>query len=136
SVRTPKNFRLGTDRLVSPEETLARVAPLMPAMGITRLANVTGLDIVGVPVVMACRPNSRSLAVTQGKGLTLSAAKASALMEAVEGYHADHMTLPLKLGSLDDLRETHRLVNALDLPTGDSGPFVPDRPLLWVEGIE
>jgi len=52
-------------------------------MGITRVANVTGLDHVGIPVVMACRPNARGLAVSQGKGLTLDAAKASAVMESI-----------------------------------------------------
>jgi ribosomal protein S12 methylthiotransferase accessory factor YcaO len=31
---------------------------LAPVMGITRVANVTGLDSVGIPVVMVCRPNS------------------------------------------------------------------------------
>ena len=29
-------------------------SPLMPVMGMTRIANVTGLDIIGVPVVMVC----------------------------------------------------------------------------------
>ena len=71
----PKSFRAGTHRANSPEETLARVQPLLPVMGITRVANVTGLDYIGIPVVVVCRPNSRSLAVSQGKALTLPAAK-------------------------------------------------------------
>lgn len=29
---------------------------------------MTGLDCIGIPVVQVCRPNSRSLAVSQGKG--------------------------------------------------------------------
>ena len=37
--------------------------------GITRLADVTGLDRIGIPVWMAVRPNSKTLAVSQGKGL-------------------------------------------------------------------
>ena len=51
--------------------------PCSPRMGITRIANVTGLDRIGIPVVMVVRPNARSVAVSQGKGLTLAAAKAS-----------------------------------------------------------
>lgn len=39
-----KAFRNGTHRTVSPADTLARVRPLMGTMGITRVANVTGLD--------------------------------------------------------------------------------------------
>ena len=75
-----KTFRRGTHRLLTPEETLLRVRPFMPVMGITRIANITGLDAIGIPVVMVCRPNARALAVSQGNGLTLAAAQASGLM--------------------------------------------------------
>ena len=80
----PKAFRRGTHRAVAPAETVAPVRPFLAAMGITRVANVTGLDHVGIPVVMVCRPNSWSLAVSQGEGLDLAAAEASGLMEAIE----------------------------------------------------
>ena len=53
------------------EAFLARLLPRQKTMGITRLANLTGLDVLGIPVAAAVRPNSRSLAVHQGKGLTL-----------------------------------------------------------------
>jgi ribosomal protein S12 methylthiotransferase accessory factor len=72
-------------------------------MGITRIAVLTGLDVLGIPVAAAVRPNSRSIAVHQGKGVTLSAAKASALMEAVETHHAETMALPLRLASFAEL---------------------------------
>ena len=98
-----KEYRVGTHRTVSPQATLARVGPFMTEMGITRIANVTGLDALGIPVVMVCRPNSRSIAVSQGKGVELAAAKASGVMEAVETYHAERITLPLKLASYDEL---------------------------------
>src|SRR5207244_5110666 len=102
-----EHFHSGTHRTIVPEETLRKVRPLMPVMGITRIANVTGLDCIGIPVVMVCRPNSRALAVAQGKGLDLDAAKASGLMESVEAYHAERITLPLKLASQEELRYTH-----------------------------
>jgi ribosomal protein S12 methylthiotransferase accessory factor len=108
----------------------------MPAMGITRVANVTGLDRIGIPVVMVCRPNSRSLAVAQGKGLDLASAEASGLMETVESYHAERITLPLKLGSYTDLRPAHRLVNVELLPRRSDSLFHPDRELLWIEGYD
>lgn len=60
-------------------------------MGITRVADVTGLDRIGIPVVMVCRPNARSLAVSQGKGIDIEAATVSGLMESVELYHAEHI---------------------------------------------
>ena len=78
-------------------------------LGISRLADVTGLDRIGIPVVMACRPNARSLAVSQGKGLDRDAARASALMEAIELYHAERIASPLKLSSWNELRFSHSL---------------------------
>jgi YcaO-like protein with predicted kinase domain len=132
----PKSFRDGTHRLVPPEETVARVRPFMPAMGITRVANITGLDCIGLPVVMVCRPNARSLSVSQGKGLNLAAAKASGLMEEIESYHAERITLPLKLASWEDLRHTHRLVDVDRLPRVKNHPFHPHRLLLWIEGYD
>ena len=41
---------------------------MMPRFGITRLANITGLDDIGLPVCMAVRPLSKGLSVSQGKG--------------------------------------------------------------------
>src|SRR5580692_11305085 len=98
-----KHFHAGTHRVVDPATTLARVLPLAPRMGITRVAVLTGLDVLGIPVVAATRPNSRSIAVHQGKGITLDAAKASAVMEAVETFHAETMSLPLRLAAHDEL---------------------------------
>jgi YcaO-like protein with predicted kinase domain len=129
-----KSFYTGTHRLNAPEKTVERVRRLAPVMGITRIANVTGLDTIGIPVVMVCRPNSRSIAVSQGKGLTLAAAKASGLMESVEGYHAERIALPLKLASYEELCYTHNVVDVSQLPQPTSGVFHPNLPLLWIEG--
>ena len=112
----PKRYRRGTDRIVPPDATLARVRPLLPAMGITRIANVTGLDRIGIPVVMVSRPNSRSLSLSQGKGLDLAAAKASGVMEAIEAYHAETITLPLKFASFGELCYSHSMIDIGGLP--------------------
>lgn len=103
-------------------------------MGITRVANVTGLDSIGIPVVMVCRPNSRSLAVSQGKGLDLPAARASGVMEAVEVYHGEHVTLPLRFASYEQLRFTHPIVDLAGLPRMADSLFHAYRTLLWIEG--
>lgn len=129
-----KAYRQGTHRTVSPAETLARARPFLDRLGITRIANVTGLDRLGIPVVMVCRPNARSVAVSQGKGLTLEAAKASGLMEAIETHHAEHMTLPLILGSQADLCLERPLVDTEQLPSVVDSLYRRDRPMLWVEG--
>ncbi len=130
----PKGFSTGTHRTRSPAETFAYVSRFLPVMGITRVANVTGLDDVGIPVVMVCRPNSRSVAVSQGKGLTLEAAKTSGLMESVEGYHAETITLPLKLASYEELRYTHNVVDVTRLPLIRETRFHFNKRILWIEG--
>jgi ribosomal protein S12 methylthiotransferase accessory factor len=129
-------YRVGTHRLVHPDQTLARARPYLAKMGITRIANVTGLDRIGIPVVMVCRPNSRALSVAQGKGLTLAAAKASGLMESVESYHAERITLPLMIGSYEDLQDTHRLADVALLNRPHESAFHPSLPLLWIEGYD
>jgi YcaO-like protein with predicted kinase domain len=131
-----KAHRSGTHRTVAPEDTVARARHLMPVMGITRIANITGLDYIGIPVVVATRPNSRSLAVSQGKGQTLAAARASALMESIEAYHAERITQPLKLASLEELWYTHRVVDVSRLPRSSERTFDRELPMLWIEGDE
>jgi YcaO-like protein with predicted kinase domain len=130
-----KAYLLGAHLLIDPEETLSKVTPLMPQMGITRIANVTGLDRIGIPVVMVCRPNSRSIAVSQGKGLTLNAAKASGLMESVESWHAERIELPLKLGSFSDLSANHAFIDIERLPAMRGSRYQPGLPILWVESV-
>ena len=103
-------------------------------MGITRIANITGLDRIGIPVVLACRPNSRSLSVSQGKGTTLDAAKASAVMESIELHHAERIRLPLRLGDYEDLRNSGNVVDVEALPQAKDGLFHEHRRLLWIEG--
>lgn len=129
-----KAYWLGTHRSVSAEETVARLRPLMAAMGITRVANLTGLDRVGVPVVAVYRPNARSIAVAQGKGLTLDAAKASGIMEATETFHAERIDRPLKLSSLEEMSTRNRLVDMDRLSLPADSRFQPSLSMLWIEG--
>ncbi len=129
-----KAYYEGTHRLTRPDETIARIRPLLATFGITRVANLTGLDRTGVPVVMVCRPNARSSAVFHGKGMDLGAAKASGLMEAVETWHAERVALPLRFAALGEFgRPT---VEIEGLPRRPSSVFDPDRPILWIEGDE
>jgi ribosomal protein S12 methylthiotransferase accessory factor len=124
----------GTHRLVSPAETLSTVQPYFPVMGITRVADITGLDTIGIPVVAVCRPNSRSVVVSLGKGLDLTTAKASGVMESVEAFVAERIIQPLTLGSVNDLRFARRLIDVELLPRPPDSLYHVDFPLLWIEG--
>jgi len=128
------HFFDGTHRTVAPEETLDRVAPLLKTMGITRIADVTGLDRIGIPVALACRPNARSLSVSQGKGLTIAAARASAVMECIELHHAERPELPLLHASVAELQASGRsIVDVGTLPGATSSRYHRERPLLWAQ---
>ena len=131
-----KTYFHGTERTATPARTLERVAALLPAMGITRVADVTGLDRIGIPVVMTCRPNSRSLSVFQGKGAELDAARASGVMEAIETYHAETILKPIKFASYEEMVRDHRVVDGTTLPQSVEGVFDPRRPMLWIEGYD
>jgi ribosomal protein S12 methylthiotransferase accessory factor len=73
----------------TPRETLAAIEPHLLSLGITRVGDLTGLDVVGIPVFFACRPNSRGLSVGQGKGLCSDAARLGAIMECFEQAFAE-----------------------------------------------
>ena len=129
-----KAYHLGTHRVITPQDTLKRVQPLLKTMGITRAANVTGLDRVGIPVYTAFRPQSRSISVSQGKGFELDAAKASAIMESVETFHAETITAPLRYGSLAQLQEDIPLADVSQLPRIGTQHLNQHQAIYWIEG--
>ena len=131
----PKQYRLGTHRVVPPHVTLDRVQPHLSAMGITRVANITGLDRTGFPVVTVCRPNARSLSVSQGKGLDRDSARVSGIMESVETYHGEHIHAPLRYGSVSELEHRIPLADVASLPRSQAGRFSPDCSMFWIEGL-
>ncbi|MEI9936870.1 MAG: YcaO-like family protein [Pseudomonadota bacterium] len=133
----PKQHRFGTHRVSSPSVTLDRVSAIARSFGITRVANITGLDVIGIPVVSVVRPNSRSLAVAQGKGVDLIAAKVSGLMESIENYHAENIRKPLRLESERQIRaQGGRVIDVDGLPRVAGGIYDSDARFLWVEGHE
>jgi YcaO-like protein with predicted kinase domain len=103
AVEEPKVCVDGTHRVRRPEETLRSIEPVFAAVGLTRLADITWLDEIGIPVYQAVRPDSWSLSVSQGKGLTAELAKISAAMESIEFWHAEHMPPAERVGSPDEL---------------------------------
>lgn len=132
--RTPKIYRGTSARSLPPEQTWARVQPLLGSCGITRVANITGLDRVGLPVYQAIRPNSRSLSVSQGKGADPMAARISAVMEAIELHFAESPSLPLRLATHAELGAEGLAADPAELP--HTAEYDPARRLLWTQGYE
>jgi YcaO-like protein with predicted kinase domain len=131
----PKLFKLGTHRTMAPDDTLARVAPSARLIGITRLGNVTGLDHIGIPVTVAVRPNSRSFSVSQGKGLGLSQALASALMEAIELFHGESLTDRTVVASFRELSAENCVIGPGQL-CGTGIPLPDQARIAWMEGYD
>ncbi len=130
----PKHYRHGTDRSRAPADTLRVFAGARAAVGITRLANVTGLDRIGIPVFMAVRPNARSLAVSQGKGADVDAARASAMMEAIELWHAEHIVLGLRHDSWRALARDGAVFAVEHLPLRPRAALRRDVAYEWLAG--
>ena len=82
----------GIARACSPQKTLQLAEEIGRAIGVTRVANVTHLDKLRIPVALAMRPNSRLLATAQGKGVTSELAKISALMESIRNLACGKFT--------------------------------------------
>ena len=121
-------------RSVAPETTIARLQPHLAAVGITRVANITGLDRIGIPVYVAMRPNSRSLAVSQGKGLDPAAAKASAIGESLESHHAEYNDCAVRLESYEHLRRRERTADPQRLALARNTAYAPGRVIPWTPG--
>ncbi|MBD3139016.1 YcaO-like family protein [Microbispora bryophytorum] len=85
----------GTDRASSPAASLEMAGRAGRRAGITRVADITMLDTLGIPTFQAIRPTARTLAVSQGKGVTADLAKLSAMMEAIELWHAEQPMRPV-----------------------------------------
>ena len=65
-----KGYKKGTHRAVPPEETFARVDPKLPVAGVTRVADITGLDRIGIPVFSSIRPTAEDGAISVYNGKT------------------------------------------------------------------
>lgn len=72
------------DHTIAPAAYWKRLKPGLRSMGISRTADITGLDRLGLPVVQAVRPDARSNAVTQGKASTKEGAAVGAVLECLE----------------------------------------------------
>jgi ribosomal protein S12 methylthiotransferase accessory factor len=115
-------------RSPDPMETVRRILARKHEFGITRLGSITELDRIGIPVVQAVRPLSRSVSVNQGKGLTREQAAISALMESLEGWSSERIPAErVKLGRFHSMDEHGYWSHLVDGPKRD-------QELAWING--
>src|SRR5579864_4401589 len=82
---TYKYSEIGVVRSIRPSETIRRARAVMSQAGISKVADVTELDSVGIPNFLSVRPidGVAGISYYNGKGTTRSDAHAGALMEAI-----------------------------------------------------
>jgi putative methanogenesis marker protein 1 len=133
-----KGYKKGTHRAVTPEETLARIEPKMPAAGVTRVADITGLDRIGISVFSSIRPTAEGGAVSvyNGKGTTPEEAKVSAMMEAIERYSAEVHGMKLLVDSYSGLSEKEYALNPKELILPDYVKNAEEVRIPWVKGYD
>jgi len=134
-----------TQRVLAPETTLENTVGLLAEIGVTRIASITDLDRVGIPVYSAIRPSAAkgAISVYSGKGADDTVAKVSTIMESFERCLAEQPEVSRNLkgqkirgethfGTPDDLAKEHKIVepNQLLLPS----PLPSSTPLEWVLG--
>lgn len=131
-----KGYRNETQRAVDPAVTLKRIEGMLGTTGITRVADITGLDRVGIPVFSCIRPAAAdgAISVYNGKGATPIAARVSAIMEGIERYSAEVHDRPLIAGTYSSLLEQGNVIDPQDLilpPDADADQVLP-----WVTGYD
>lgn len=129
-----KRYKDDTHRALPPEETMSRVEAKMPAAGITRVADITNLDRIGIPVFSSIRPMAArgAVSVYNGKGATPTEARVSAMMEGLERFSAEVgvRDKELQLARFSEIEKNAINPADLILPAGSD----PDAEISWVEG--
>ncbi|GAA4605241.1 YcaO-like family protein [Actinoallomurus liliacearum] len=125
-------YRTGTYRTADPEETWERVHRGLSRFGITRVADITRLDDIGLPVHVAYRPAGLTYAVSIGTGDTAAQSRVSAVMESIETWHAENLTLPTAARAPAAALDLGYDVRALNL--APRSPLTSSVVLDWVSG--
>lgn len=126
----------GTIRARSPADTLAMLRPRLPKFGITRVAAHEGLGDGKIPVTVAVRPNARLLSTSQGKGVTRDLADISAIMEAIELYHAERLRPADLVATIADVRTSGKRFlepSRLNTVARRRSLYSEDEPISWLE---
>jgi YcaO-like protein with predicted kinase domain len=82
---------------------------LLEQFGISRLADLTGLDNVGLPTYTCVRALSATVSIHSGKGLEHSFSRAGAILEAIEFEAAEHPKGPFRVAPAIALSEEEHL---------------------------
>ncbi len=132
----------GTQRVYDEATTLENTKDQIKKIGVTRIADITNLDRLGIPIFSAIRPSAAkgAISIYSGKGSTQQRARISAIMESFERCLAERPGLNVNIAgdiSAPSLVESYASAiekcDVLDpktllLPQ----PYIPQSLLEWV----
>jgi ribosomal protein S12 methylthiotransferase accessory factor len=130
---TAKHIYRGTHRVRALTETVELAWRTRAQAGISRVADITDLDTVGIAVFNTIRPWAArgSLTVTCGKGVDRLAALASALMEAVERHCGEQHNRRGVAGTLHDVARERKVLNPRALILDRNSSWTENHVIEW-----
>ena len=127
----------GLDRVIGASETFVRLREIGNTLGVTRIADITGLDRIGIPVYSAIVPSSDDgISVYNGKGLRSIDAKVGALMESIERQTALKTRLPYIEATYRHLSQQDRTLDPWKINQALFEDFTPESLCSWVRGTD
>ena len=126
----------GTHRVIAPEKTIENNEDKLKIAGITRIADITDLDRIGLPIYTAIRPTAEDGAVSiyGGKGIAKDHARASAMMEGFERYSAERKDSDeTTIATLEEISELGEFITpeSLNLPKDFKKQNLDSMKLEW-----
>lgn len=129
----------GTSRIRPAQETLEKVIPISKRIGVTRLADITDMDVLRIPNYSAVLPGTEDyIWVYSGKGPTRQHAMASALMESIERYSSLPSGGPRKFvrSSYAELSKTHKVLHPDRIVEPVRFEYRDDMLMDWLPGYD
>ncbi|KKH48479.1 YcaO-related McrA-glycine thioamidation protein [Methanosarcina sp. 1.H.A.2.2] len=132
----------GTQRVYDEATTLENTKDQIKKIGVTRIADITNLDRLGIPIFSAIRPSAApgAISIYSGKGSTEQRARISAIMESFERCLAERpginanigggISAPALVESYLNAKETCSVLDPSSLLLAQ--PFNPSSLIEWV----
>ncbi len=132
----------GTQRVYDEATTLEKTKDQIKKIGVTRIADITNLDRLGIPIFSAIRPSAAkgAISIYSGKGSTDQRARISAIMESFErclaerpGLNANiasNISAPALVESYATARENHNILDPKELLLPQA--YIPQSLMEWV----
>src|SRR6202140_3431290 len=136
--RAVKYSSPGVERAVRPSAAIRRALAVLDAIGVTKVADLTDLDRVGIPNFMTVRPHDLGPGISyyNGKGTTRAAAYAGALMEAVERHAGERYDGPIISSSYYYLRGEHPCIDPREIHVPMVRNYSEHLMLEWALGYD